>query len=386
VEQIRARSEPVPGWLVPRCGPAPFSGRSGGGQTNVSPTIGRYTGRRCTGAVLRLDDMQSLLGRELTPEERPLEALLRRELAGHERRPVRSAIRDMAARSPKLFLAAALSMLESTSLAGDRRKLYMQFVECPEFLLELVHPDRLSRTQLIAVCQELKQIDDFLDLRLARLVPGRHADEYGLPPETILRLLDVLHMISSGPRLVQVLGHLTGSRNERIASKATILMGHRLRSENWVRNHFESKDARLRASVVEGLWGVDTPFARNCLRQSLNDGDNRVAGNALFGLHLLGEQAVDRQAEQMLGDSRPNFRRTAAWVMGRIGKPEFVKALERAAQEDEDAGVRETAARTLAAFPISKATSDPQPAAAEASAPPGAAVEGASEKVPPMVE
>src|SRR5258708_394331 len=32
----------------------------------------------------------------------------------------------------------------------------------------------------------------------------------------------------------------------------------------------------------------------------------------------------------------PNFRRTSGWVMGRIGKPEFAQAFERAAQEDED--------------------------------------------------
>jgi hypothetical protein len=187
---------------------------------------------------------------------------MRCELASQEKRPAHSRVRDIAARSPKLFLAVALSMLESIPLAEARRKLYMQFVACPEFLLEIVHPDRFSRTQLIAVCQELKQIDDFLDLRLARLAPGRYADEYGLPPETVLRLLDVLHLISSGPRLVQVLGHLTSYPDERIVSKAAMLMGRRFRSENWVRNRFESKDARVRASVVEGLWGVDTPFAR----------------------------------------------------------------------------------------------------------------------------
>jgi HEAT repeat protein len=51
----------------------------------------------------------------------------------------------------------------------------------------------------------------------------------------------------------------------------------------------------------------------------------------------------------MLIDPRPEFRRTAAWLMGRIGQPEFAERLQQAAG-DENAGVRETAARSLAVF------------------------------------
>jgi hypothetical protein len=51
----------------------------------------------------------------------------------------------------------------------------------------------------------------------------------------------------------------------------------------------ESQDPRIRANVVEQPWGVDAPFARKCMREALNDENNRVAGNALLGLHLLRE-------------------------------------------------------------------------------------------------
>src|SRR5262249_54311572 len=153
-----------------------------------------------------------------------------------------------------------------------------QLMECPEFLLQLVSPDQFSEKQFHKVCRDLKQIDDFFDLRLARLVPGRHNDEYQLQPRVVVRLLDVLHAISSGPRLVQMLGHLTHHPDERIASKAAMLMGHRIRSENWVRNHVQSSNSRVRANVVEGLWGVNNVFARKCLRDSLSDSNNRVVG------------------------------------------------------------------------------------------------------------
>jgi HEAT repeats len=261
---------------------------------------------------------------------------------------------DIAARSPQLLLPAAISLLYSESHPVGRRRLYLQLMECPEFLLQLVQPEWFSQQQFLKVCQALKEIDDLLDLRLARLVPGRRADDYELPREVVLRLLDVLHAISSGPRLVQVLGHLTNYPDERIASKAAMLVGHRVRSAAWLHDHFQTTDARVRASVVEGLWGVDTLSARKCLRDSLNDSNNRVVGNALVGLYLLGEKTVEQAVEHMICDSRPSFRRTAAWVMGKIGKPEFAEALERATQ-DGDSGVREMAVRSLGALAVPEA-------------------------------
>ncbi len=300
------------------------------------------------------EDTPNLLGRRLTPEEIAFESQLRDALGNQERRQARSKFPDIAARSPQLLLPAAISLLESESHPVGRRRLYLQLMECPEFLIQLVQPQWFSREQFLKVCQALKEIDDLLDLRLARLVPGRHSDDYELPREVVLRLLDVLHTISSGPRLIQVIGHLANYPDERIASKATMLVGHRIRSAAWLQSHFLTTDARVRASVVEGLWGVDTISARKCLQNSLKDSNNRVVGNALVGLHLLGEKTVDQAVEHMLRDARPSFRRTAAWVMGRIGKPEFAEALERAAQ-DEDSTVREMAVRSRGVLPAAEA-------------------------------
>jgi len=69
-------------------------------------------------------------------------------------------------------------------------------------------------------------------------------------------------------------------------------------------------------------------------------------GNALFALDLPHEPAAGKLAEEMLGDARPEFRRTAAWLMGKMAQPEFARCLQQAA-DNEDAGVREAIARTL---------------------------------------
>ena len=293
--------------------------------------------------------MQSLLGRELTEEEQIVEAALRHAFFIEDKRCSQATISQIAAASPEEFVAAGLAMLESKVDPGERCILRKRLLECPEFLLQLFLSKRFDRTRLLEICRSLKELDDLLDIRLARLAPGRHVDAHGLAPKIVLRLLDVLHVISSGPRLIQIIGHLARHPDERVASKAAMLIGHRLRNHYWVQDQLASGDPRVRASVVEGLWGVDTTFARKCLWEALKDENNRVTGNALLALHLLGEPSADKLIEQMLGDARPRFRGTAAWLMGRIAKPEFAECLLRASN-DEDSGVRQAVQRALEVF------------------------------------
>ena len=306
--------------------------------------------------------MSSLLGRELTVEEQATEALLRNVLETQEKRTIAASIQSIARSQPAAFMAAAIYMLDAETTLEGRRGLYKQWLDCPEFLLELVHPDRFSAEQLLAVCRGLKEIDDMLDVQLGRLMPGRHDDAIGMFPDVVLRVLDVLDAISAGSRLILMLGHLTEHKNPRIASKATMLVGKRVRNDSWVKRQLAAADARVRANALEALWGVDSPTARKCMWDSLKDENNRVAGNALVGLHRLGEPAVGQLVRRMLQDSRPIFRTTAAWVMGKIGGDEFVESL-RHALDDSDKLVRETAQSALAAIegPVSKSAQSSRP-------------------------
>jgi hypothetical protein len=60
----------------------------------------------------------------------------------------------------------------------------------------------------------------------------------------------------------------------------------------------------------------------------------------------LGEPGVAALVGQILEDSRPLFRSTGAWVMGKIGAPHFVQPLQRALA-DAEPGVRHAARRAL---------------------------------------
>ena len=306
--------------------------------------------------------MAGLVGRDLTIPERVVAGLLQTALARHGRsRDVGEAVSRIAARLPRGFGAAALSLLEANQDPGARRKIYQQLLECPEFLIRLMQPGGFSRAHLVEICRELLTLDPTFDVRLARLTPTRWQDDSPLDEDGVLQVLDILNEISPGGRLILLLNHLTRHPNRHIASKATLLIGKRLRNQDWVDRQLESRDERIRANVVEGLWNVATPAARRCLWKGLNDKNNRVVGNALLGLHQLGEHTVLEFVKRMIEDPRPPFRWTAAWVMGKIGGEEFIESLERALQ-DPDEQVRRSAQRALSAIRSPASDSPPEQA------------------------
>ena len=258
----------------------------------------------------------------------------------------RRALQDAAVHSPKAFFATALALFEAEKDPAARRRLYTGLLDCPQFLRQLIRPDRFSRAELVEVCRSLASCDPRLDVRLAHLISGRDWESEIVDSDTVVHVLDLLNEISPGPRLIQILNHLTQNSDPRTAAKATLLMARRIQNQDWIERHLASGDPRLRATVLEALWVVDTPAARRALRAGLNQENNRTVGNALVGLHLFGEPGVGALAEKMLEDTRPLFRSTGAWVMGKVGAPHFIQPLQRALADSEP-GVRHAVRRAL---------------------------------------
>ncbi|MBZ5580426.1 MAG: HEAT repeat domain-containing protein [Acidobacteriia bacterium] len=293
--------------------------------------------------------MAGLLGRDLTSDEQAVEAGLLATLEEHKKsRDADTSFFETAASVPELLCPAAVSVLESDLEPALRRWLYLQLLERPECLRQLIAPGHFSREQLLAVSRHLMTIDGFFDVKLAGLLPRRHADQRRLDTQNMLRVLDVLDAISPGSRLVLAVNHLTHHPDQHIASKAALVVGRRLQSKQWVKGQMTSEDPRVRANVLEALWGIHSESAREAFRIGVNDENNRVVGNALVGLHPFGEPGLSEFVARMLEDPRPAFRWTAAWVMGRIGDPQFGEKLQRALQ-DKDPKVGKAAERALAA-------------------------------------
>ena len=294
--------------------------------------------------------MPDWLNRDLNESERSARETLHQALRTRTKpQDLAVAVGSVAALSPGSFFAGALSLLGSATDPAERRKIYDAVADCPEFWKELLAGGRFSRLELLDVGRDLMTIEGLMDVRLARLLPGRTMRDSKLPAEAVLRALDLLDQLSPGSRLILLVNHLTQHANRRIASKATILVGRRLRNQDWVARHLDSAEARVRASTVEGFWGVQSPSARRDLWASLKDKNNRVVGNALIGLHRLGEPRVNEFVKRMIDDERPPFRWTAAWVMGQIGAAEFVEHLDRALK-DAEPHVRRAAERAREAI------------------------------------
>ena len=291
--------------------------------------------------------MQRLLDRELTDDERAQQA---RIWTAFDQRggsqAIHATIRELAEQDPELFFTAALALLESAPDPHIWPNLFPTLLDCPPFLIQLIRPDRFSRDQVIETCRNFIKIYPRLDIRLARLVPGRSEDRYRLEVPYIVRILEILNEISAGPKLVLIMNHLTRHPDSRVASKAVLLMGRRIQNRSWVERNFKSEDPRKRASVVEALWCRNNVWSRQTMWAALKDENNRVVGNALVGLHSLGESSVGDLVRCMLRDARPHFRFTAAWVMGKMGDLEFLESL-RGALADPDQRVRQAARRAL---------------------------------------
>ena len=265
-------------------------------------------------------------------------------------------LQRVAVKEPDLFFASAMDILREES-APDQGKRQMRLLDVPAFLRQLASPQRLSREELLEFCQRLVEKDPLLDVKLARLLPGRQPHPQDLDGAAVVRLMDVLDAISPGPRLMMIIGHLAQHADPRIASKSSLLIGRRLHNPAWVGTQMASWDARVRANVVEALWGERTALALKTFRRCLLDQNNRVVGNALVGLYLAQEIDLGPRIEHLSHDPRPAFRQTAVWVMEKTRDPRFTPWLEAAAT-DVDPAVRDAAQRAL----HSLAASPSQPA------------------------
>lgn len=255
-------------------------------------------------------------------------------------------LQDLAEEDPRLFFEAGVARLGLEGGAPAQRKRSLRLFDVPDFLLELVRSDFFSNNDLKDFCARHIREDSLLDVKLARLMPGRQSDNYQLETSVILRILDVLDEISPGPRLLMTIGHLTHYPERHIASKATLLVGRRLQNREWVERHLASTDPRIRANVAEALWSVDSALAAQTFRKCLRDENNRVHGNALIGLHLLGDRSIGARVRTLVKDNRPGFRQTAAWVIGKLQDPELVPLLEGLLL-DSNQGVRQSAQNAL---------------------------------------
>lgn len=278
-----------------------------------------------------------------------METYVRRGIDEFDSSPLAAQLlRRLANEDPDLFFTVATGHLNSTVQSNAHRMLSIIFLRQDDLFERLASPALGSQESAVRIFNRLLAVDPSFDVKLARRLPGRNYWNHNQAFDSLksTRALGILDETSRGRRLLPILGHLPESDDARIAAKATLFVGRRVQSPAWAKRQLDRGDQRIRANAVEALWGVNTPPAARLLEDCTRDRNNRVVGNALVGLHIVGSTEVRKEVVTISRNIKAELRSTAAWAMGKIATPEFAPRLTELIR-DEHPQVRGCALRSL---------------------------------------
>lgn len=258
----------------------------------------------------------------------------------------RSAIRDFVRSDSRAFFTAAVPVLVEENDWAVRH--YILALLMGRGLLPPCDPTLATVDEEVAVCrlalEQGQQLERKLVFRLLECL-GKEGRELAAAE----RALQILDKVSDGTRLTPVLLNLLRQDNQRLRSKAALMLIRATRSPKTAAILLGEHDARVRANAVEALWDVKSPEAQAIMRQAMQDPNNRVFGNAALALVKCGEPEAAEAVRRAAGAADPKLRATAAWVMGASGDSSFVPRLA-AMIRDEDATVRRSVFRAISAL------------------------------------
>lgn len=188
---------------------------------------------------------------------------------------------------------------------------------------------------------------------------------------TVFRGLEVLAgTVGDGTiaesRLITLFRPFLRSSNPQIASKCVLVLGRHSRSMGWLNAVMGENDYRIRANLIESLWGRKEPEVQLVLRNALGDAHPRVVANAVHGLQLLGLDVWVEGLNKLLRSNEASFRRSGIWVLrssGASNAPAKIKPHIR----DPDPGVRKSAFDALIHLRDQASKKKTEPAAPAAS-------------------
>lgn len=263
-------------------------------------------------------------------------------------------LRRLAIEGRELFVQAGMKFMQRPLDTGNdanvnaERMLGHLLLRQESLLDRLANPEESTRAKATDLFRRFQKMDASFDVRLARKLPCRGAwsQPGAFDGGRSGRALDILDETSQGRRLLPILGHLPDSHDPRISARATLFVGKRVQSADWTARQLSRSDPRIRANAVEALWGVKTSTAMHLFDECVKDSHNRVAGNALVGLHIGGRDDAIERVIEMSNDDHSERRITSAWAMGRLAVDGFAERLTEMVR-DEDLNVRGMALRAL---------------------------------------
>lgn len=257
----------------------------------------------------------------------------------------RRLIRELADRDWQPFYDAVIEILKAGD--GSRGCRYLvSLLAGRGRLIDALCDSAFTRDQVLALARTAMQVDPMMVTHLAKAMAD--GDLLGREKRTkeVIRLMGIVEEISGHGGIPPTFRHMIRHPNPHLRSKAVLMIGRHEAASRWLHKCLAEQDPRTRANAVEALWGADSYEARAVLRAAARDPNNRVVGNGLLALYLLGDCSVVKELLRMAGDESVVFRSTAAWAMGNTVDTRFVEALSRMLG-DASAAVR---ARAFAAM------------------------------------
>jgi hypothetical protein len=260
------------------------------------------------------------------------------------------------------FLQAAIPLLRSDLNQPGKQYLLTLLLMNDLILVPLADPAIFSFDEAVRIAGQLVKIQPMLDHKMRSLfdTTQNQAAQNAGTGDFGVRLLEIMASLPSDARISSVLFQLLDHSNLKIRSKAALLAGRRKQNSKWVEQRLSDSDLRVRANAVESLWGVDSPGAREVLFAAVTNSNNRVVGNALFGLYRLGEAASIPLIVDLLSHAQTNFRLSGVWVMGETGDPRFLPLLT-SMLSDPDPQIRSAVFRSIAKLKQAKDKYSPSP-------------------------
>jgi hypothetical protein len=235
---------------------------------------------------------------------------------------------------------------DQSQLASWRSLRNLATADSSPSLAQVCDPNLGTFEDAVRRARLCRERSDQFDVKLSAYLQTQCLAEH-LQIPAILRGLEVLDTITEPDHLLRVLRCFLRLGVPQVASKCVLMLGRRCPSPDWMKHVMAEGDDRVRANLIESLWGrAEVEDVQPILQDALRDGHHRVAANAAYGLFLCGHDDHRSGIELLISSRSPEYRRAGIWVIKTIGGGEAVIRVKPLIG-DSDALVRRAAFAAL---------------------------------------
>ncbi len=221
--------------------------------------------------------------------------------------------------------------------------------------------DRMDGPQRFAAGRTLMRMDPRFHDTLRRKL------RLGDTPQR-LRGLAIVADLNQGPLFADLCLRYARQGNDRLlASAVRALAGTTTQAGvSQIRQALSHDDPRVRANAAAAIRTTPRGFSAADLAPLLSDARSRPRADAIYTLLIRHWSDPHAELEAMLTDSRPDHRRSAAWLIGHARLAEYAARLAEIAVSDPDPMVRKQAHDATDHFIAELSVADAPPLTASA--------------------